>query len=239
MKRPFVVMLFLMLMLLSACSGKPKADAELHGKVIQVYDRSFLLAVKETGELYSVSSALDTYDSDWNKGAELSAGQLVEIGFSGEVMDSYPYQLADPVYIRITGGEDDMVGFYLGVLDDLWREDTGLNTDIDILAFNMSGVENLSDGEKSAIAYVAGNQYGLAGILGSLAELQEQGYIDSENPVFENGLLFTVDVLKSTSDNLTFNASIWRSGTDAYYYNDCKAVKIDGSWRYSVGSKDS
>lgn len=217
----------------------PKAEAVLKGKIIQINDKSLLLAGTGASDLFTVSSALAVYDID-KKPADssaLKAGQNVEIGYSGAIMESYPAQPASPVYIRITGQGDDLVGFYQTVLNDLWNVDKGLNSDISVLAFDLSKVTNLDDAEKSALVYVMGGSYGLQGIKGTFDELSERGYIDKDKLYFKNGILFKLEVSDVTDDSFTFKAEKWRSGLGAYYFIDCKAVRSDASWSYTVGSQ--
>lgn len=215
----------------------PKAEAVLKGKIIQINDKSLLLAGTGASDLYTVSSAPAIYDID-NKPADssaLKAGQNVEIGYSGAIMESYPAQLGNPVYIRITGQGDDLVGFYQTVLNDLWNVDKGLNSDINIIAFDLSKVTNLNEAEKSALVYAVSGSYGLQGIKGTFDELREQGYIGKDKLYFENGILFKLELTDVTEDSFTFKAEKWRSGDGAYYFLDCKAVKSDAGWSYTIG----
>jgi hypothetical protein len=34
-----------------------------------------------------------------------------------------------------------------------------------------------------------------------------------------------------------FNAEKWRSGNGAYFFNDCKAKKVNDVWEYKIGSE--
>lgn len=220
-----------------AGSQPPKADAVLAGKIIQLNDKSFLLAGASASDLYTVSGTPAVYDID-NKTADtsaLKAGQNVEVGYSGAIMESYPAQLGNPVYVRITGQGDDMVGFYKTVLNDLWNVDNGLNSDIGIIAFDLSKVTNLNDAEKSALVYAVSTSYGLQGISGTFDELSEQGYIDKDKLYFKSGLLFEFKLTDVTEDSFTFDVKKWRSGDGAYYFIDCKAVRNEAGWSYTIG----
>lgn len=217
----------------------PKTDAVLSGKIVKLNDRSFLLAGPGTHDLYSVSAGLDIYDSDGSPtdASFLKAGQTVEIGYSGLIMESYPAQLGDPAYIKITGEGDDLVGFYLTIADDLLNVDKGLNSEISILAFDLTEVENLTDSEKNALVWIAGGEYGLTGISGTHDELVEQGYIVNDGLYFEDGILIEFELSDVKEDSFTFDVQKWRSGLGAYFFIDCKAEKTDGVWRYTVGSE--
>jgi hypothetical protein len=242
MKKYIVLILILLFLLPSAaCSQNtsiPKTDAVLAGKIVQLYDNTFLLAGKNAAELYMVTSKLQIYDAD-NKTADtssLKAGQEVEIGYSGSIMESYPAQLGSPVYIKITEQGDDLVGFYQAILGDLWEEDKGLNPESGVLAFDLTQVANLSEGEKSALVYIVSGEHGLSGITGTFDELSEQGYINKEKLYFEDGMLIEFELTDVTEESFMFDVRKWRSGTGAYIFNDCKAVKNGDDWSYKVGS---
>jgi hypothetical protein len=216
----------------------PKAGAVLTGKIIQLYNGSCLIAGSGSSDLYVVPSGLDIYDGN-NRAADSSAlkrGQNVEIGYAGTVMAIYPAQPSGPAYIKITGQGDDLVGFYQGVLDQLWDTDEGLNSDIDVLAFDLSGVTNLTDAEKAALVYIVSNSHGLQGVTGTFDELSRQGYIDKEKLFFQSGLLFEFKLTDVTGNSFTFDATKWRSGDGADMILDCKAVKNEAGWSYTVGT---
>jgi len=239
-----IVLVFALLLPLAACSRSgavrlPKADAVLQGKLVQLDDGACLLAGTDTAELYTVSTALKLFDADSKPTdlAALKAGQTLEIGYSGQVLESYPAQLGAPVYIRITGQGDDLVGLYQTVVKDLWAEDTGLNPDSGVLAFDLSELTNLSDGEKSALVYTVSNDYGLQGVAGTFDELCQQGYINKDQLYFENGMLLSFKLTDTSDSGFTFDVHKWRSGTGAYFFINCKATKSGADWTYTVGSE--
>jgi len=242
--RKFIVLILILLLVLpsAACSDDtriPKTDAVLAGKIVQMHDNTFLLAGSGVSDLYVISYALDIYNAD-NKpidASSLKAGQEVEIGYSGGVMESYPAQLGKPVYIKITGEGDDLVGFYQTILDDLWKKDKGLNPEGGVLAFDLTQVENLNEAEKSALVYIVSEDRGLTGITGTFDELSEQGYINKEKLYFGDGMLIEFELTDVTEESFMFNVRKWRSGTGAYFFNDCKAVKTGDDWQYTVGSE--
>ena len=136
-----------------------------------------------------------------------------------------------------TGQGEALVAFYQDMLDDLWNRDKGLNSDIDVLAFDLSQVTNLSEDEKDDLVEAVSKSYGAEGIRGTFDELSEQGYIDKENLRFETGILITIEITDVTGDSFTFDAKKWRSGTGAYFFDDCKAVKTEDGWSYTIGSE--
>jgi len=218
----------------------PKSEAMLTGKIARLDGKSILLAGDGEGDLYVVEISGDIYDGDTKADASsLKAGQTVEIGFDGLVMESFPMQIGEPDYIKITDRGDDLIGFFLSVTDDLWNVDPGLNAGVEIIAFDLTKAPNLNGGEKSALVYLAGGKYSPSGqgMMGTFEELCEQGMIDRENLYFETGILFTIEVTDVKEAGFTFDAQKWRSGLGAYFFNDCKAVKTSEGWSYTIGSE--
>ena len=137
-----------------------------------------------------------------------------------------------------TDEENKLTDFYLDVIDDLYNDDEGLNSDIDTMGLDLTGACNLSDDEKQAIADAAGKAYDLNVVCGTYDELEEQGYIDKENLCFTSGVLISVEVDGSSvkDDAFTFDAEKWRGGTGAIFYYDCAASLGADGWSYTVGS---
>lgn len=221
----------------TAFTAESPAGAVLAGKIVQLYDNSCLIAGSGASDLYMVSSKLDLYDQSGHAvdAPALRRGMNVEVRYSGTVMATYPAQLGAPASLKITGQDDDLVGFYQGVLDRLWDTDEGLNTDAGVLAFDLSKVTNLTDAEKSALVYVVSNSHRLQGITGTFDELCRQGYIDRQQLYFKSGVLFTIRLTDVTENSFTFDAKKWRSGDGAYMFLGCKAVKGAAGWSYTAG----
>lgn len=135
------------------------------------------------------------------------------------------------------GQGEALVGFYQTILDDLWNVDEGLNSGINVLALDLAQVSNLTEAEKDELVNMVSQSHGVEGIRGTFDELSEQGYIDKENLYFETGMLITIETTDVTEDSFTFDVTKWRSGTGAYFFIDCKAVKNGNGWSYTVGSE--
>lgn len=166
----------------------------------------------------------------------LKAGMMVDIFYDGVVMESFPMQIGNMKSIQIREEGDDLAGLYMTVINDLYKVDPGLNDGIECMAFDFSGVSNLTEAEKTALVYRVGSFYKMEAIQGTFEELREQGYINKEELSFETGLLFTIEVSDVEADQFIFDANKWRGGDGAYYYSDCMAKKTNGSWTYTVGS---
>lgn len=176
---------------------------------------------------------------------------------------TFPAQFGNVSAVEHTRTErDDRCGLYLRVLEDLWAVDEGLNGDITKLGVDLSSVTDLSESEKSAVAWAFGNAHGLTPVEGTWDELKEQGYFTAqplegdgapEGAAFyhwEDGALFSIrtnedaawslpDIAEGSPPVLTaFDAQKWRSGLGAYFFQDCTAVQADdGTWTYTVGSE--
>ena len=249
MKRTtFLLVIISLLIMLSGCTSTDKPNIPVDdisseeqskaiyiGKVIKMYDNYMLIAGADenlnSSDLYIASTNID-YDKD-----KIKAGAIIKIGYDGEIMESYPAKFGDVRYIKFIEQKEDLVGLYEKVFDKLWETDKGLNTDIDILAFDLSKTTNLSGSEKSALAFVLGNKYSLETVSGTFEELRASGYIDKENLYFENGILFSFEVTKESNNSFKFNAQKWRSGNGAYFFQDCTAKKTNNGWDFKIGSE--
>lgn len=235
-------MMILILVLFSGCSNSkgelPKADALIEGKIVDVDDKSFLFATDSSG-LIMVGLEHAIYDDkdQISDVSELEYGMWIEIGFSGEIMESYPAQLSGIEYIRIIEQRDNLVGFYQTVIADLWQKDAGLNSDAKYIAFDLSQISNLNEVEKQALVYLASRDNGLIGLTGTYDELVEQGYIDDKNLYFEEGVLITFDIHSTSDKSMKFDVTKWRSGLGAYFFMDCEATKTKDGWIYEIGSE--
>ena len=177
----------------------------------------------------------------------LQPGMLLTVTWNGMVAESYPGQLGTVYALSADSGDtDDRCGLYLQVLEDLWEVDPGLNTGLEELGVDFSGLTDLTESEKSALAWVFGNAHGLMPITGTLEELWQAGYLTpmtepaegQEDSValyrWENGCLFSL----SGSAEEGFTAQKWASGLGAYLFSDCTAVQdADGTWSYTVGAE--
>ena len=170
-------------------------------------------------------------------GLDIKPGSILEIGYDGSMMESYPMRLSNVDYIKFIGQENSPVELFCQVIMDLYIDDPALNSEIDTVAFDLSGIRNLSEAEKSAITYLMGEEMGLITVTGTFDELCNEGYIDRENLYFPSGILFEIATSNEGGDRFTFVASKWRSGLGAIGMADCKAELKSGQWSYTQGSQ--
>ena len=145
----------------------------------------------------------------------------------------------------------DVCELYLGVLEDLWNVDSGLNDGISQIGIDLSELSHLTELEKETVMQEFASKHNLPYIVGTWEELCEQGYIDKENLYWEDGLFFSIKTNEEASWNIpfikdgdsdpeltSFDAHKWRSGLGAYYFGQCTAKKnADGKWSYTVGEE--
>ena len=175
---------------------------------------------------------------------DLRPGEVVEICYGGGLLETWPVQFGDVVSAEVCpDGFNDLCALYLGVLEDLWAVDPGLNgEDLTYIGVDLSDT-SLSDSEQAAVAWTFAARHGGEPVTGTWEELADQGYIDKEHLQWEDGLLFTIaekPVFGSYGlKPVAFDAQKWRSGTGAYFFSSCTATQAeDGHWGdYSVGSE--
>ena len=190
---------------------------------------------------------------------DLEDGMPIDVYYEGD-FDNVPQKHDQPVDItsfcksinghsigteRNPGGSlYDLSGLYLKVLEDLWEVDAGLNGDIKYISIDLSKAPGeLTEGEKSAISYIFAKAHDTQCLQLTFDELREQGYIEKDELYWEDGLLFSItdDMNAEEQYNglrvIKFDAQKWRSGTGAYFFNDCSASWPQmGTWSdYNVG----
>ena len=154
---------------------------------------------------------------------------------SGNTVESYQDGVSD-IYL---------CELYLKVLEDLWNVDSGLNNEITQIGIDLSELSNLTDDQKDYVMSHFASKHNLPYIVGTWEELCEQGHIDKENLIWEDGLFFSIntneDAIKADSEGLeytSFDAYKWRGGLGAYFFDQCLAQKNnDGTWSYTVGQE--
>lgn len=191
-----------------------------------------------------------TVDGEMADASALADGMEVSVRFDGSILETYPARFSEVTALSakkpIGGGYTDLCGFYLKVLDDLWNTDSALNEDISAAGLDLSDAPgDLEESEIQAIAWRFGELHDVSVITGTYEELAEQGYIDDEKLCWEDGCFFSITRHEGSETEfyslpvLRFDAQKWRSGTGAYFFNDCTAVWPEfGTWtEYTKGSE--
>ncbi|HKL99755.1 MAG TPA: hypothetical protein VJZ06_07610 [Mobilitalea sp.] len=171
-------------------------------------------------------------DSAGNKigGDQLKAGDIVKISFNGVILESYPAQITANIVELLD--HNILIDGYMALIDDIYQEDSGLNGEITMLAFDSTDWIGLSEIEKETILSLVEEKYGLETLQGTFDELAEQGLIDKENLYFEKGVLIEISEMEYDADNKTIKGSIskWRGGLGAIGA-DVKAKLEGDKWK--------
>ncbi len=200
-------------------------------KVVDIAGDSFVAVGEEhvyTGEVWRLENRF-----------KLRMGQVVEIAHNGELSQGYPTAF-DKIYdIKLISQENDIAGLYLKVFDDLRLAQADIDSEVSMIALDLSGVENLSPVEKTALAYIIQRDYTLHTSLYTFKQLEQAGLIAEENGIksFPNGVLYTFKTLEMEDLLFTFDAQKWCSPQEMHEFSDCLAVWDDRGYTYKVGSE--
>ncbi len=230
-------------------SAEPQGDP-LQVRVIRGAGAGQLvLAGINSGEVYTANETELTVYLDGKTAApsDLENGMLLAIDPGCTVLESWPAQLVGATvraYSKPADRNDhgDLCGLYLQVLEDLWKDDGGLNSDITYVSVDLGNAPGaLTEGEKAAIAWVFSGAHDKQGLRFSFEELKENGYIDESALYWEDGVLLSIKKAEKGSDSpqkISFDAQKWRSGLGAVFYMDCAAERGNGvQWEpYKTGS---
>lgn len=210
---------------------------------------SLVLAGKTRGDVYTVSETeLTVYlDEQPAKPSDLENGMLLMLDPGFFELETWPGGLIGATvhaYSKPADKDDhgDLCGLYLQVLEDLWTDDSGLNSDISYFSVDLDDAPGaLTDGEKTAIAWIFSGAHDKQGLEFSFEELTEKGYVDKGELYWEDGVLFSIKTTengKNSAQEITFDAQKWRSGTGAIFYMGCTAQRGTGvQWNpYKAGT---
>lgn len=250
-KRVFALVLAMLLLALTACGSVQEKGPSIvldgsvaRFKIVELRENGFLGIMVQTDreDLYSVSFGDGVcYDEKGNTITKdaLRPGMVVDIHWPGVILESWPGQIMGVTALQVVEQEDDLVGLYLRVLHDLWKNDPALNHDVTRLGMDFSGLTNLTAGEVRALEYLFACDVDLfAGMVtGTWQELCDAGLINEEDLYWEDGVFLSISVTEEGAGKFTFDAQKWRSGTGAIWFSGCKArPSTDGQWSYEPGS---
>lgn len=161
---------------------------------------------------------------------ELKPGDYLVITYSGAIAESYPAQIqADEIKLI---GHNVLLDGYLALIDDIWQEDSGLNGDIEMIAFDTTGWTEQSEIEKEIIFAAVKEAYGYETLEGTFDELVEQGLIDKDNLYFPKGIQIVIGDMNYDEDKNIITCSIkkWRSGLGAIGSDEVTARFKEDKW---------
>lgn len=162
----------------------------------------------------------------------LEPGDRIKVLYNGVIAESYPAQIT-AAKIELLGHNYIVDGFF-ALIDDVYQDDSALNSDITMIAFDTRGWTSLSKAETDIILAMAQDKYELEIVKGSFDELAEQGLIDKENLYFENGIIIEMEdiTINNNRDKIKCSIRKWRSGLGAIGW-DAEAKLIKEEWKIS------
>lgn len=217
---------------------------EIYTFMAQVIENGSTILVapaQDSNELKSSDRIAVTVADDAIKGQngnsidrqELKPGDLVRISYNGGIRESYPAQISASL-IELTG-RNILIDAYIALIDDIYKEDPGLNGNISMMALNTLGWSDLTDIDKEIIFSLLKASYGLEILEATYDELVKQGLIDEEMLYFEKGILIIIKNFNYDEEKQAISCSIekWRSGKGAIGSNNVTAEYKDGKWEIS------
>ena len=244
MKR--LLALMLSLLLLAGCAAVPSTsvqepsstapqEAYFHCRVLYLLGDTLLLIPTDSdalGDLFTLGLAdKPVFDAQGNPTeAVVKEGDLLTVTFDGSVQAIWPSILSGVSAVQITGHEETLVPFYTEKLLELFKEDEGLNHEIQRISLDLTGVQNLTDAEKTAVEYILWCKSGVEVFAETMAELKEQGFLGEDGMYYETGILLTMEDTALENGSFLLSAMKWRSGLGAIGYSDAKAENTANGW---------
>ena len=218
----------------------PPGAATMTCRVMEEEEGTLLLAKADGGKADIFTTSCGDAELKFQDPArtEIQEGDLVEIIFGGDIMETYPAQLGNVQEVWVWAeGFDDTAQLYLEVFADMAEDDAALAHDVDRIGLDLTGTA-LSPAEQSAAAWILEGETGKTVLEGTWEELVDQGYIDGENLVWEDGYFLSATEKERTETELTFSTQLWRSGLGAMFYADCNVGReVNGPWEeYIIGA---
>ncbi len=161
---------------------------------------------------------------------ELKPGDLIQITYDGIIMESYPAQIK--VSDIVVVDHNYLIDGYLAIIDDIYKEDPALNSDMDLLALDTTGWTKISKPEKEIIIEELKKRYAVEIKEGTYEELVKEGLIDKKELYFPKGVLITLSVkdFNEKKKVITFTIEKWKSGLGAIGWKDSKAKNNGTKW---------
>lgn len=162
---------------------------------------------------------------------ELEAGDILVVTYNGIIAESYPAQITASKVEKV--GHNNLLEGYLALIDDIYQEDAGLNSEIDTIALDTTQWINVSKVQKEMIFARVKETYGHEVAEGTDEELAEQGLIDKESLSFPRGILIRITGMEynDKKETITCGISKWRSGDGATGAGKVTAVLKEGVWK--------
>lgn len=114
-------------------------------------------------------------------------------------------------------GSDEITNIYIKILEDLYHQDSGLNSGIKMIVISTDQMKNISESGKQKILKNF-EKYGYEVINKSFHEIEREGLISGMT--FSNGILLDIYDNSVENNQFTYSAGKWRSATGAVFELD-------------------
>lgn len=123
------------------------------------------------------------------------------------------------------------------MLQELFNTDETLQSDTEYVSVDLTETP-LTKGEIQAIAWRFGELTERCPLTFTFKELQDEGYLETDELLWEDGCLFKITEKNDENGVLTFDAEKWRAGDGASYFLDCTAKQNkDGTYAdFEIGA---
>lgn len=216
----------------------PEADSTISGEILEIKDNRILICgtgeQSEASMLYFVDmtdAPIFGIDNSSCDNSDLKLSQTVQIGISSGIDETFPAQIGNADYIKICADGSALLPMYMQAIDYIFEQDSALNSNIDTVAIDLSGIDNLSEAQKSGLIYLCGQKYSLYAIPATQEQLIDMGYIDPDAQTFENGILIKISASETSDESFSFEISKWKANLAAVG-TECSAKLTDGVWQF-------
>lgn len=188
----------------------------------------------KSSDQITVNTADSTIEDDTGNNItvnELKPGDIIEITYNGIILESYPAQIkVSDIKVK---GHNILIDGYLAIINEIYQEDSGLNSDMEILALDTTGWAEITKPEKDIIIGEINKRYGVEVKDGSFDELAKDGLIDKKKLYFKKGILIKLKIKKYEKEKkqITFSIEKWKGGLGAIGWDDAKAKYKNSKWK--------
>ena len=162
----------------------------------------------------------------------------MDVTYGGYIKAIYPSEPDNVQKITVRENETDgRCALYLSVLQELFNTDETLQSDTEYISVDLTKTP-LTKGEIQAIAWRFGELTERCPLTFTFKELQDEGYLETDELLWEDGCLFKITEKNDENGVLTFDAEKWRAGDGASYFLDCTAKQNkDGTYAdFEIGA---
>ncbi len=237
------VCMLIIIVVLTACTANPTdqngtspspEQVTVQAQVVDI--ENGLLVIGQDEYLQGLCHVGGQHDLD-----NITTGDIISITFDGMVAESYPSQIGNVTDISLVESKGDIIGVYREAFAELRVTDSGLDADADIIALDLTQINNLNSQAKGALVYLISSDTGMSDMVyeSTFEELKQEGLITEDQNgfiQFERGVLYTISCVEVPS-GFTFDIEKFRSSLGAYGFSDCTATLIDGEFVWGKGDE--